>query len=246
MTYTVQQLAELTGLTPRTLRYYDSVGLLRPRRDKWNDYRLYDQEQVDRLYRILVYREMGLPLEEIGGILDGGDEQLVLKCHLDRLEQERLNVESRLEKVRMALAGKGEKDMDFEKRKQQALRENEERYGAEIREKYGEATVEDSNRRFAGMSEEMWDAATAAEKAYLEKLKEAMLTGDPAGEAAREACRLHLAWLRFYWKAEQCTAQAHKGVVLMYDQDERFRAYYEKVAPGCAEFFGKAICCYYE
>ena len=65
--YTVKELARLTGLTPRTLRYYDAIGLLSPARNRDNDYRLYGGAEVDRLQEILLYREMGLPLEEIGG-----------------------------------------------------------------------------------------------------------------------------------------------------------------------------------
>ena len=136
--------------------------------------------------------------------------------------------------------------MNFEKTKAQALRENEARYGAELREKYGEETITESNRRFAAMSEGQWKDAGAAEQAYLEKLKEAMAAGDPAGEAAKEACRLHLTWLGYYWAAEMCTPCAHRALVEMYDQDERFRSYYEKnVGPGCAPFFAEAIRAYY-
>ncbi len=65
MDYTVKTLAELTGLTPRTLRYYDAIGLLRPRRDEGNDYRRYGPEEVERLGDILLYRDMGVPLVEM-------------------------------------------------------------------------------------------------------------------------------------------------------------------------------------
>ena len=77
--YTVKELARLTGLTPRTLRYYDSIGLLSPARRE-NDYRLYGPEDVGRLQQILLYREMGLPLEEIRQVLDapGFDRQRCL------------------------------------------------------------------------------------------------------------------------------------------------------------------------
>ena len=71
--YTVKELALLTGLTPRTLRYYDGIGLLRPGRSRENDYRLYGPEDVDRLQQILLYRALGLPLEEIRRILDEPD-----------------------------------------------------------------------------------------------------------------------------------------------------------------------------
>ncbi len=249
MNYTVQQLSRLTGLTPRTLRYYDDIGLLRPKRREENDYRLYGEADVVRLHRILRYREMGLALEEIGHMLEVGGEREILERHLLRLEQEGQRLREQMEKTRFALIEKeqGEEPVDFETMKQQVLRENEECYGAEIREKYGKDAVEESDRRITGMSQEQWDAAGAAEEAYLKKLKDALTRGDPGCEAAREACRLHLEWLRFYWDTARCVPAAHKGVVLMYDQDERFRSYYEeKAGRGCAAFFGKAILAYYE
>ena len=64
--YTVKEISRMTGLTGRTLRYYDAIGLLRPARDRDNGYRLYGPGEVDRLQEILLYREMGVPLEEIG------------------------------------------------------------------------------------------------------------------------------------------------------------------------------------
>ena len=91
--YTVKELSRLTGLTPRTLRYYDAIGLLSPARNRDNDYRLYGGAEVDRLQEILLYREMGLPLEEIGRILDAPDQLLQRDLEVDhrpqRLEMER-------------------------------------------------------------------------------------------------------------------------------------------------------------
>jgi len=246
MTYTVQQLSQLTGLTPRTLRYYDSIGLLRPRRQKENDYRLYSEDEVKRLCQILRYREMGLPLEEIGVLLEGAEEKALLQSHLDRLQKEQQRICRQMKKVSDALKGKEKEEMEFEKMKQQALRENEECYGVEIRERYGKEMVEESNCRFIGMSRENWEAARKAEVAYKEKLRQAMAEGDVAGEVAKEACRLHMEWLRFFWKKELCTPLAHMGLVQMYTQDERFRAYYEKIAPGCVDFLEQAVRAYYE
>ena len=59
--YTVKELAQKTGLTPRTLRYYDAIGLLHPARATGNDYRLYGPQEIDRLEQILLYRAMGVP-----------------------------------------------------------------------------------------------------------------------------------------------------------------------------------------
>ena len=70
MVYTIQQLAALAGISTRTLRYYDSTGLLSAQRNPDNDYREYTEAQVDRLQRILFLRLFGMPLTTIRQILD--------------------------------------------------------------------------------------------------------------------------------------------------------------------------------
>ena len=83
-------------------------------------------------------------------------------------------------------------------------------------------------------------------KEILEKLAEAVKTGDPAGSLAQEVCKLHRTWLCLFWKDGSCTKEAHRNMGEMYAADERFRAYYEKAAPGAAEFLRDALKCYYE
>ena len=130
--YTVKDLARLTGLTPRTLRYYDSIGLLCPRRGKDNDYRLYGPGEVDRLQQILLYRDMGLPLEEIKNLLDapGFDREYALREHLDRLRERRREVDALIRAVQNTLSaiegGTTMNDQEiFEGMKRLAIKENE-------------------------------------------------------------------------------------------------------------------------
>ena len=251
MQYTVKDLSKLTGLTPRTLRYYDTIGLLCPDRNEDNDYRLYSDADVERLGDILLYREMGFPLEEIGTLLNGSDREALLTVHLERLQKQSERLAGMICIVQSRLAElKGEQVMSgkekFEAMKDRVLLENEAEYGSEIREKYGAATVESCYSHVSGLSQEQWAQMQRYEAAYLEALRRAAASGDPAGEDAREACRLHLQWLRYTWKPEMCTPQAHRGLVKMYDLDERFRAYYEEHAGvGSAAFFAEAIDCYY-
>ena len=251
--YTVKDLARLTGLTPRTLRYYDSIGLLCPRRDRDNDYRLYGGEEVDRLQQILLYRDMGLPLEEIKNLLDapGFDREAALREHLTRLQERRREVDALICAVQNTLhtieGGIAMTDKEkFEGMKRQAIEENEAAYGRELREKYGDDAVEEHKTRLARMSEQEWEETQADEEAYKAALRRAVEAGDPAGADAREAVRLHAAWLAHYWPEGKVTPQAHMGMAEMYAQDERFTAYYEKVAPGCAAFFVKAVKAYYQ
>ena len=252
MSYTVKQLSELTGLTPRTLRYYDAIGLLRPARDGANDYRRYGPAEVERLRRLLVYRELGLPLEEIRALLDapGLDRTGILRGHLDRLLDRRREVEELIHKVRRALDNlEGETAMTdkekFEDLKQQVIRENEAAYGQEVRRRWGDAAAGGANQRVAGMSEEEWRQMQSEEQGYKDALRRAIAAGDPAGEDAREACRLHRDWLLHYWNEAMFSREAHIQLVEAYSQDPRFAAYYEAVAPGCAEFFARAIRSFY-
>ena len=91
MEYTVQALAQLAGVTPRTLRWYDQQGLLKPARITAAGYRIYGPEQVDRLQSILFYRELGLELAAIRALLDAPDydRQTMLRQHLQQLRQKR-------------------------------------------------------------------------------------------------------------------------------------------------------------
>ena len=229
--YTVKELARLTGLTPRTLRYYDSIGLLCPQRGKENDYRLYGSAEVDRLQQILLYRDMGLPLEEIKNLLDapGFDRERTLREHLDRLLERRREVDGLIHTVRSTLqsieGGTTMTDQEkFEGMKQQAIRENEAAYGQEARKKYGEDAMDEHNKRLANMTEEEWEQMKTEEEGYKAALRRAAEAGDPAGEDAREAVRLHAAWLAHYWPQGAVTPQAHIGMAEMYTQDERFTA----------------------
>ncbi|HOA34061.1 MAG TPA: MerR family transcriptional regulator [Clostridiales bacterium] len=96
MEYTVSRLSKMAGVTPRTLRYYDQIGLLSPKRTDSNDYRVYGTEDVDRLQQILFYRELGVSLEDIRKILTGEDfdELSALQSHLSALleRREQLNL----------------------------------------------------------------------------------------------------------------------------------------------------------
>ena len=89
MTYTVKQLADLAGVSPRTLHYYDEIDLLSPSSVGSNGYRQYDTTAVIRLQQILFYKELGLSLKEIKALLDtpNFDELAALEAHKSRLEQ---------------------------------------------------------------------------------------------------------------------------------------------------------------
>jgi DNA-binding transcriptional MerR regulator len=246
MEHTINKLAKLAGISTRTLRYYDSRGLLAPKRVNGNGYRIYGQEEIDRLQQILFYRELGVELEEIGRILSdkGFDGQAALESHMAALRSKRDQLDALIENVEKSiLAMKGETAMTdaekFEGFKQKLIDGNERKYGAEIRAKYGDKAVDESNAHLKGVSKEQHERGERLLLEFEQTLKAAFDNGDPAGELAQKACGLHREWLMVF--CPKYSKEYHKGLGEMYVGDDRFRANYDKLAPGCAEFLRDAI-----
>jgi DNA-binding transcriptional MerR regulator len=244
--YTVQKLGQLAGISTRTLRYYDEIGILKPARINSSGYRIYGQAEVDRLQQILFYRELGVSLESIRDIVTAPsfNGELALKEHREKLLEKREQLDKLIANVEKTIAlTEGRMNMSnkekFEGFKKKMVEENEKKYGKEIREKYGKETVEKSNAKFMNMTEKQHEEVTALAEELSVTLAEAFKTGDPAGELAQKAADLHKQWLTYYWTTY--TKEAHAGVAQMYLDDERFTAYYDKEQPGTAEFLRDAI-----
>lgn len=249
MEYTVQKLGKLAGVSARTLRYYDEIGILKPARINSSGYRIYGQVQVDRLQQILFYRELGVGLEQIKQIVTAPafDGAMALKEHHEKLLDKRKQLDLLIMNVEKTIAlTEGRATMSnkekFEGFKQRLIDENEKQYGEEIRAKYGEEKVNKSNQKVKGMTEEQHERVTALADDILTTLKEAYQTGDPASELAQKVAAMHKEWLCFYW--DKYSKEAHAGLAQMYVDDERFTAYYDKEQPGCAAFLRDAIVIY--
>jgi DNA-binding transcriptional MerR regulator len=247
--YTVQKLAKLAGVSTRTLRYYDEIGILKPARINSSGYRIYGQNEVDRLQQILFYRELGVNLTDIKQIMTNPafDQSKALKEHREQLLDKRKQIDLLIANVDKTIAQKEGRGImsdqeKFEGFKKKALEENEKKYGNEIREKYGDETVKQSNEKFMNMSKEDHEAVTRLSEELMETLSDAMKTGDPAGELGQKAAELHKQWIMYFWP--QYSKEAHAGLAQMYVDDERFTAYYDKQQPGTAEFLRDAIFVY--
>ncbi|MEL1135643.1 MerR family transcriptional regulator [Desulfitobacterium sp. THU1] len=249
MEYTVQKLAHLAGISSRTLRYYDEIGILKPARIASSGYRIYGQHEVDRLQQILFYRELGMSLEGIKDIINTADfdGDKALREHREKLLEKREQLDQLIENVEKTIAQKeGRITMSDKEKfagfKRKMIEENEEKYGQEIREKYGEETVAKSNEKFMNMSQEQYDEFTKLGEEVLSTLYEAFKTGDPAGELAQKTADLHRQWLTFSWPSY--SKEAHAGLAQMYVDDSRFTAYYDVKQPGAAEFLRDAVFVY--
>lgn len=126
-------------------------------------------------------------------------------------------------------------------RRWREVAENEKAYGEETRAAYGDEVVDAANEKYVAMGEAAHLQAEELAVAINEQLRRAMEAEDPAGPEARKFVAMHGHWLRMYWPDGLYTPEAHKGLADGYVTDERFRAYYEKVAPGAAQFLRDAI-----
>lgn len=247
--YTVHQLAKLAGVTGRTLRYYDEIGLLKPARISSSGYRIYGQKEVDMLQQILFYRELEVDLETIKQMIysPSFDEVEALKEHRTQLLEKRRQLDLLIANVEKTLDAKeGRRIMSDQEKfaafKQKLIDENEQKYGKEIREKYGDQTIDRANQKVLNMTEEQYAEVKKLEQEVLDTLNEAFLTGDPASDLAQKAADLHRQWLSHFW--ESYTKEAHVGVTQMYVDDERFAAYYNRKHAGAAEFLRDAVLIY--
>ena len=248
---TITELASMAGVSTRTLRYYDQIGLLKPARYSDVGYRMYRKEQVDRLQHILFLRELDMGLKEIGRHINDPAysrlDSLRKHCRLLRDKQRRLKkIVAVIEKT-ILKEERGEvmeNHEKFEGFKERLIRENEEKHGAEARELFGDQAIDWSNARLKDLSKQQYVEFEKLSEEQLKTLYAAMDGGDPASELAQQSAALHRKIVEFWW--EKYSPQGHAGLVNMYLSDDRFKNYYDTRESGAAQFLRDAVLIYLE
>lgn len=249
----VSEVAELAHVTVRTLHHYDEVGLLVPSRRSAAGYRLYSEEDLERLYRILLYRELGFGLDAIGPLVDAPalDRLSALRGQRELLVERRRKTEAviravdrtleTLERgVRMSTEELFE-GFDAFADAPTDVREHQGKHSAEARERWGGTEAyRESMRRVKRYGKADWERLRAEAESHESRMAELLAAGaDPEGEeamAGAEAMRRHIdTW--FY----PCSHGMHAGLADMYEADPRFAANYDKRATGLAAFVATAI-----
>ena len=247
MEYSVKNLSELAGVSSRTLRFYDQIGLLSPSRIQANGYRVYGQAEVDRLQEILFFRELGIALEEIKKLIQDSsyDSVKILENYRDELFERRERLGSLIDNVEKTLRSrKGMLIMNdqekFEGLRAESIKENQQKYGDEARRTFGEKAVAESHRKFSQLTQAEYAKMMEIEQEIKTLLMKAV-TGkeDPKGETGLHIAHLHKEWLGFTWP--KYTVEAHAGLVQMIIEDPRFTDYYDKDVKGCARFLNEAV-----
>ena len=250
MEYSIRELSRLSGVSTRTLRWYDEIGLLKPGRVAESGYRYYGPAQVDRLQDILYYRALGVELARIKECLDmpSFDRLAALREHLAALQAQKTRLEMLIRSVEETIGcEEREEIMEDEKKfaafKEKLVADNEAAHGKEARAKYGDGEVNAANASLMGLSREQYDAWNGLDAELRRRLEDAVTAGlTPDSEEGKALYELHRCWLVVTVK--DLTPQKHRGIAQLYVLDERFTAYYDRTVPGCAQFLRDAVDCW--
>jgi DNA-binding transcriptional MerR regulator len=243
MAFTVGELARLTGVTVRALHHYDEIGLVRPSQRTPAGYRLYSDEDVLRLQRVLLYRELGMPLDSIAAAIDeDADREELLLRHRDALLEKRARIDRMLAALDAAL-GDLEKGRNMTNEDVKKLFDGFDpaQYEEEVQQRWGATDAyQESMRRTRSYGEADWTKIKSEAEAIYQRIADLMKAGapvtDPAVLAAVEEHRQHIE--RWFYP---CSKDLHKGLGQMYVADARFTENLDKVAPGFARYLSEAI-----
>ena len=235
----IKEFAEFTGVSVRTLHYYDEIGLLRPASiDKVTGYRFYNEASLIRMQEILFYRELDFSLKSIGEILSSSsyDKGKALQ------EQKQLLIlkKERLERLISVIdsASKGEIVMN-------AFDNSEfEAYKAEAQERWGKTDAwQEHAEKTKNYSKDNWNSLAADMDIIMGEFAVCMKNGDaPDAEAAQNLVKKLQSHITANYY--NCTAEILHGLGQMYVADERFKINIDKHAAGTAEFISRAIAQY--
>ncbi len=251
--WTVGELAEVAGVTVRTLHHYEEIGLLLPLERSDAGYRIYGPDEAARLQRIRIYRALGFPLEGIRELLDDPtvSREQALRRQLDDLRSHHAETGRLIRTIERTLESIAEEEPmsaaemfeGFEELTDapDEIRAHHRAHAAETHERWGETDAwRESTKRTRSYSKEQWVRIRAESEALEARMAELLDEGerpdDERAMAGAEAMRMHID--RWYYP---CSPAMHVGLADMYEADGRFREHYEARTEGLASFVAGAI-----
>jgi DNA-binding transcriptional MerR regulator len=239
MTYTIKEIADLAGVTTRTIRYYDEIGLLAPAEIGDNGYRYYDRENLLRLQQILFFRELEVPLKDIEYIMTLPNFSLLeaLKNHRAALEKRVGRLIRLIETVDQTIATlQGDwmmNDKDFFEGF------DETQYEEEARQRWGHTPqYAESQKKWASYTQEQKAALKTEGNELTRRMVGAGPDVQPDDPKIQAAVSDYHAYLNKFYT---CDLGMLRGLADMWVQDPRFAANYERVREGGAEFVREAV-----
>jgi len=240
MKYTIKEISDLAGVTTRTLRYYDEIGLLNPAEIGENGYRYYDRNSLIKLQQILFFRELDVPLNEIQLIISRPDFNL-----LQALEEHRLSLKEKSIRLNKLIETIDNTIETLNAGKSMIAEEyfagfDEAQYQDEAKERWGStAKYAESQKRWASYSKEQKKAIKANGNRLIRQMVGEDPNASPDDPDVQAAVGEYLAYINqnFY----TCDIASLRALADMWVQDPRFAENYDKVRPGGAEFVRQAV-----
>jgi DNA-binding transcriptional MerR regulator len=240
MTYAIREIADLAGVTTRTLRYYDEIGLLPPARTGENGYRYYNQASLVKLQQILFFREMEVPLNEIHQIMNRPDFSLLgaLEEHRSSLLKKSERLSKLINTIDLTIATiKGESNMSA---KEYFKGFDETQYEEEARQRWGETRqYAESQKKWASYSKAQKEAIKSeGEHLFVRMVREDPNTA-PDDPHVQAAIGEYFAYINknFY----TCEVGHLRGLADLWVEDPRFTNNFEKIREGGADFVREAV-----
>jgi DNA-binding transcriptional MerR regulator len=243
MYYSVKQLADMAGVSRRTLHYYDEISLLQPSSTAENGYRLYDEQAALRLQQILFYRELGFSLEKIREILGRPNYDLLvaLSSHRRALKRKALRFESLIETIDQTILHlQGEIRMKPEQLFEAFDEETQAHYEQEALQRWDPELVRASSQRWKRYSQHKKDAIMQEGNQIYSSFA-ALISQDPASQAVQAlAARWHEHLRNFY----EPTPEILAGLGQAYEHDPAFSTRFAALHPDLPAFLNRAIAVY--
>lgn len=242
--YMINEISKLTGVSVRMLHHYDKIGILVPSKRTDSNYRMYSEEDVARLYQILLFKELEFPLKEIKQILDDEyfDKEKALKVQRKLILEKKNRLEKIIESIDDTIINIGGKTMskkDFKAFSYEEIKKHQDKYKEETEQKYGKSDAyKESKEKTSKYSKNDWENIMEEAGAIYENIA-ALMDKDPGDDRVQELVgkwRNHIT-TNFY----NCTVEIFRGLALMYVADERFTKNIDKHGEGLAQFLSDAM-----
>ncbi|MET3575993.1 MerR family transcriptional regulator [Bhargavaea ullalensis] len=236
----VKDVADLAGVSIRTLHHYDRIGLLSPASETKAGYRLYSDEDLDRLQQILFFRELGFSLQKIGDILDSPtfDRRQALGLQQKALIEKRERLGLMIETIGKTIKNmEGELDMN-EKEKFEGFGFGDNPYEEEARRRWGDGPVDGANEKVQSLGAKGREQLGQQMDGLFQKLA-GMRKKDPHSEEVQQAIG---EWHDFLnGMGHIYSPDAFRGLGRMYVEDERFTKNMDRYGEGFASFMADAM-----
>ena len=242
--YKINEVSKLTGVSIRMLHHYDKIKLLEPSKRTDSNYRMYNDDDIARLYQILLFKELEFPLQEIKQILDDKDfnREEALKVQRNLIFEKKKRLERILESIDDTIENLGGETMsknNFKAFGYEYVKKHQEKYKEETEKRYGKSDAyRESQGKTSKYSKNDWENIMQEAGAIYEELYK-LMDKDPSDEKVQELIekwRNHIT-TNFY----NCTIEIFRGLALMYVGDERFTKNIDKYGEGLAKFMSDAM-----